>query len=151
MGAAVLLAVAVAPAGALGQEQGRVAVAARELPRGAVLKASDIAFRDDAPPAVARPGESPAAVAAGWVTRRVIAEGEPLRAPAVAPPPVIRQGDAVQVIWSEGSMELRVAGRAMNAATAGGRVTVRVDLQRRFEGVAIAPGLVRMDSPSRSR
>jgi flagella basal body P-ring formation protein FlgA len=57
----------------------------------------------------------------------------------------------VQVIWTDGKIELRITGRAMNAATAGGRVTVRVDTERRFEGVAISPGLVRMDSPSRSR
>jgi flagella basal body P-ring formation protein FlgA len=90
-------------------------------------------------------------VAAGWVTKRVIAEGEPLREPAVAPPALIKSGDVVQLVWTDGAIQLRLTGRAMNAATAGGRVTVRVDTERRFEGVATAPGQVRMDSPSRSR
>ena len=115
-----------------------------------MLEQKDIAYR----PAGSLPGTAAgtrAAAAAGWVTKRVIAEGEPLREPAVAPPAMIKSGDVVQVIWTDGKIELRITGRAMNAATAGGRVTVRVDTERRFEGVAIGAGLVRMDSLSRSR
>ena len=134
-----------------GQEEGRVPVAARALPRGAVLEEKDIAYR----PAGSLPGAggsgTRSAAAAGWVTKRVIAEGEPLREPAVAPPALIRSGDVVQLIWTDGTIQVRLTGRAMNAATAGGRVTVRVDTERRFEGVAMAPGQVRLDSPSRSR
>ena len=147
--AALLLLVAL-PGGLSAQEESRVPVAARALPRGAVLEQKDIAYR----PAASLPGTAAgtrAAAAAGWVTKRVIAEGEPLREPAVAPPALIRSGDVVQVVWTDGALELRLTGRAMNAATAGGRVTVRVDTERRFEGVATAPGQVRMDSPSRSR
>lgn len=143
----VTLVVLAIPGRLSGQEAGKVAVAARALPRGAVLKPADIAYRADSTAAKSRGGQ----VAAGWVTRRVISEGEPLREPAVGPPPLIEAGDTVQAVWSDGSIELRVAGRAMNAAVAGGRVTVRVDLTRRFEGVAIGAGLVRLDSPSRSR
>ena len=146
----VALVVLAIPGTVAGQEAGKVAVAARALPRGAVLKEADIVYRADSTAAKSRPVVG-AGVAAGWVTRRVISEGEALREPAVGPPPVIEAGDTVQAIWSDGSIELRVAGRAMNTAAAGGRVTVRVDLERRFEGVAIGAGLVRLDSPSRSR
>ena len=133
------------------QDEGAVPVAARALPRGAVLEEKDIAYRPagslpGAPASAARAG-----VAAGWVTKRVIAEGEPLREPAVSPPALIKSGDVVQLTWTDGRIGLKLMGRAMNAATAGGRVTVRVDTERRFEGVAIAAGQVRMDSPSRSR
>ncbi|MBW3627776.1 MAG: flagellar basal body P-ring formation chaperone FlgA [Gemmatimonadetes bacterium] len=144
--ALVLLAL---PGRAAGQSESRIAVAARSLPRGAVLQSSDIAYRPST--GAVQSTASRAEPAAGWVTRRMISEGEPLREPAVAPPPLIKAGDAVQVVYRDGSMELRVAGRAMNAAVAGGRVTVRVDTERRFEGVATAAGLVRLDSPSRSR
>lgn len=125
----------------------RIAVAARDLPRGAVLQPSDIAM--EAAPAGARAG-SRAQAQPGWVTRRVIAEGERLDEPAVAPPPMVRSGDEVQLIYRDGALELRLRGRAMNAAPAGGRVTVRVDAGRRFEGIAIAAGIVRMESSSRS-
>ena len=138
------------PGGLSAQEEGKVAVAARALPRGAVLEQKDIAYRAGGSLPGAAAGTR-AEVAAGWVTKRVIAEGEPLREPAVAPPALIKSGDVVQLVWTDGKIELRLTGRAMNAATAGGRVTVRVDTERRFEGVAIAPGQVRMDSPSRSR
>jgi flagella basal body P-ring formation protein FlgA len=146
--AVVLLAI---PGRSEAQAEVKVAVAARDLPRGAVLQPADIAYRAAAPQAGAPATAKRAEGVAGWVTRRVIAEGEPLLEPAVAPPPVIKAGDAVQAVWTDGTIELRVAGRAMNAAVAGGRVTVRVDMERRFEGVATAAGLVRLDSPSRSR
>ena len=141
--AALLL--AGAPGALAGQEDGKVPVAARALPRGTVLEDRDIAYRP------APSGATRVEVAAGWVTKRVIAEGEPLREPAVAPPALISSGQVVQLVWTDGKIEVRITGRAMNAATAGGRVTVRVDTERRFEGVAIGAGLVRMDSPSRSR
>lgn len=144
--AAALLALAHAPAAA---QSDSVAVAARDLPRGAVLEGRDIAYRAPAPGPT--PGPAAPAVAAGWVTRRTIAAGEALRAPAVSPPMLVSTGQEVALVWSDGAMELRLKGRAMNSAVAGGRVAVRVDMKRRFEGVAIAAGLVRMDSPSRSR
>ena len=132
------------------QDGGKVPVAARALPRGAVLEEKDIAYQPATSPTGAAAGTRPQAEA-GWVTKRVIAAGEPLREPAVAPPALIKSGDVVQVVWTDGKMEVRITGRAMNAATAGGRVTVRVDTERRFEGIAIGAGLVRMDSLSRSR
>lgn len=116
-----------------------VPVAARELARGAVLADEDIA-----PPA----GEALTAAARralrGWVTRRRVSAGEPLRPPAVHPPAVIRAGEAVQLIWREGTLEIRLRGRAMNQASAGDRVAVRVDVGRRFEGTAIGEGLVQL-------
>lgn len=146
---AIALVLYAVPGKSAAQAEAKIAVASRNLPRGAVLQSSDIVYRASAG-AVQSKASGPEPVA-GWVTRRLISEGEPLREPAVAPPPLIKAGDAVQVVYREGSMELRVAGRAMNAAVAGGRVTVRVDTERRFEGVATAAGLVRLDTPSRSR
>jgi flagella basal body P-ring formation protein FlgA len=129
----------------------RLPVAARDLPRGAVLQSSDIAFRPaPAAPGAAARAEQPA-VTVGWVTRRTMSAGEVLHPPAVSPPLLVNAGDEVEAVWREGSIELRLHGRAMNAATEGGRVAVRVDMTRRFEGVAVGAGLVRLDSPSRSR
>ena len=112
--------------------------AARDLPRGTVLQAEDIAFGE---------GADRDAAPLGWVTRRVVSEGEVLRPPTVAPHQVVRSGDDVQVVWSSGGLELRIAGRALNSAAVGERVKVRSDGSRRFEGVATATGVVHLDSP----
>ena len=119
-------------------------VAARPLPRGTVLAAEDMA------PAAPN-GASRAAAAApvgaapvGWTTRRLIAAGEPLRAPAVAPPDAIRSGQPVDVVFSDGAIALRLKGTALNAAALGARVAVRIDARRRLEGVAVGPSTVQL-------
>lgn len=111
------------------------ATAARDLGRGAVLEAVDFVLAPDA---------DPAAAPVGWVTRRVVREGEPLRPPAIGPVDAVRSGEGVQLLWSDGAIELRMRGRAMNSAPAGGKVLVRVDERRRFEGIALGAGVVRL-------
>jgi flagellar basal body P-ring formation protein FlgA len=120
------------------QVDGGAPVAARDLPRGAVLADSDLEYAAGSAADLAPP--------IGWVTRRVVAKGEPLKPPTIARPEVIRSGDAVQVVWSGEGMEIRLNGRAMNSAQAGERVTVRVDTRRRFEGVALESGVVRLET-----
>lgn len=118
-------------------------VAARRLERGIELTAADISQAT-----VVHWGEPPAdapAVGAGWVTRRVIAAGEPLRPPAVAPPLLVSAGDLVQVIVRRGAVELTLRARATGAAAAGERVPVRTDAGRRLQGIAVARGVVRID------
>ncbi len=107
--------------------------AARPLARGQTLAAADID---------AAGGDARRLV--GWTTRRVIAAGEPLRAPAVAPPAAVRAGDAVALVYQADGLSLRLAGTAATDAPLGGRVAVRVDTRRRFEGVVTAPGVVRL-------
>lgn len=107
--------------------------AARDLPRGHVLAAGDMS------PA------TPAMV--GWTTRRLITAGEPLREPAVVPPGAIAAvspGQRVAIVWRDAQVEVRLAGIAAGAASVGSTVGVRVDARRRFEGVVIAPGVVRV-------
>jgi flagella basal body P-ring formation protein FlgA len=119
-----------------------VPVAARDLARGVVLTAEDVEFRAVGGTAPARAaGEQPGA---GWVTRRVVRAGEPLREPAVARPAVIESGQTVEAIWDDAGVVLRVRGTAVGAAALGERVIVKVDAKRRLEGVASGPGLVRI-------
>lgn len=132
--AAFALASALAATDAPAQERrgaGHVPVAARDLPRGAVLGDGDVE------------GQGAGSVE-GWVTRRVIAAGEPLRAPAVAPPDLVRSGEVVQLVWRDGEIEIRLVGRAMGSAGRGERVQVRVDSRRRFAGVVEERGVVRI-------
>ena len=132
-----------ATVGALQAQQTATAsilLAAREIPRGTILVAADI----DA-------AASEAKEILGWEAKRVIRLGEVLRAPAIAPAQLIRSGDTVQLVWRDGDLELRMTGRAMGSATEGETVLVRVDTQRRFEGIAEAPGVVRLDKLEKSR
>ena len=141
--AAALVAALLAPA-ALVAQPGAAArapraatgyVATRPLPRGTVLAADDMA-----PAAPNAAGSAPV----GWTTKRMIAAGEPLRAPAVAPPDAIRSGQPVDVVYSDGAIRLRLKGTALNAAPVGARVAVRIDARRRLEGVAVGPSTVQL-------
>jgi flagella basal body P-ring formation protein FlgA len=112
--------------------------AARDLPRGITLTEADIVRGGD--PALTATNAD--GVGEGWVTRRLIAAGEPLRRPAVAPPVWVVTGESVQVLYRVGSVEARLRGTAMGSASKDERVLVRIDTRRRVEGVAVAPGLV---------
>ena len=114
-------------------------VAARALARGLTLTADHIAAVD---------GKGGSALCAlrsalvGSQTRRLIAAGEPLREPAVAPPNVVAANAPVAVVYRDTGIEVRLKGVAQNAAPLGGRVTVHVDVRRRLDGVVVAPGVV---------
>lgn len=132
---------------ATGRNQRRVtlAIATRFIPRGEALRDSDIAPRDTVitwrwgtiAPDTTR-------VQAGWVSRRPIAAGEVLRAPAVMPPPVVTSGAQVAAVWQDGPVRLVLSGVATNTAPLGAPVGVRIDRGRRLDGVAIAPNTVRL-------
>ncbi len=122
-----------------------VSVAARALTRGDTLQASDIASMDTT--IVWRWNSlAPDTTRAlpGWVTRRNIAVGEVLRAPAVMPPPVITSGARVTAIWQDGPLRLAVTGIATNTAALGTPVGVRIDPTRRLDGIAAGPNTVRL-------
>ena len=144
IGSLLALVVAVLPLGAQ-PKPARVQVAARPLERGAVLTADDIAMQPlDSVRGPRVPSPESRSPVVGWVTRRVIAAGEVLREPAVAPPNAIQSGDKVAVVWRDAGIEVRLNGTATNAAPLGGHVTVHVDVRRRLEGVVVAPGLVQI-------
>jgi len=115
-------------------------VAARVLARGQTLALDDIGVAEGGN--VALCAQRSALV--GSQTRRVINAGEILRAPAVAPPDLIAPNDPVTVVYRDAGIEIHVKGVAANAAPLGGRVTVRIDVRRRLDGVAVAPGVVQV-------
>lgn len=123
----------------------RLSVATRALQRGETLQASDIAIVDTT--IVWRwTTVSPDTTHAqpGWVTRRPIAAGEVLRAPAVSAPPVVNAGATVAVLYQDGPVRIRLSGVATNTATLGAPVGVRIDASRRLDGIAVAPNTVRL-------
>jgi flagella basal body P-ring formation protein FlgA len=117
-----------------------VTVAARALPRGHVLDASDLS-----PGREVRwgpPGAHEVPVEPGWRTLGPVAEGAVLRAPVVQPPRVVHAGDAVVLRWRRGPVSVESAGTAAGAASVGGEVTVRTRNGDRLRGVVVAPGVV---------
>ena len=120
-------------------------VATRTLQRGDTLRADDIALRDTTivwhwnsiAPDTTRP-------LPGWTTRRAIAAGEVLRAPAVGAPIIIAGGATVSAIWQDGPVRVVLTGIATNSASLGAPISVRIDRTRRLDGVAVAPNTVRL-------
>ena len=111
-------------------------VAARKLTRGTVIDAGDMMVAR----IPVRPNDAPAR--AGWITRRVIEKGEPLRAPAVAPKPAVSSGQPVLLVMQEHGIRLTVDGRATNAGQLGDRISVRLGANRRVEGTVTGAGEV---------
>jgi flagellar basal body P-ring formation protein FlgA len=119
----------------------RVAVATHAIARGAVLTAADVDYRDSTLHAAV----DTSSVAPGWVTRRVIAAGEVLRAPAVEPPTMVTANQQVAVEWSDQNVHLSMRGIATRNASMGSRISVRMESGRRVEATVVGAGRVRID------
>lgn len=119
--------------------------ATRALPRGETLGAGDFTLADTV---IAwhwnrvQPDSTRAVI--GWVTRRAIAAGEFLRSPSIAPANVVTAGTTVTVLWNDGTLRLTLKGTATNNAALGAPVGVRIDRNRRLDGLAVAPNTVRL-------
>ncbi|MCU0648095.1 MAG: flagellar basal body P-ring formation chaperone FlgA [Gemmatimonadaceae bacterium] len=122
----------------------RALIATRALARGDTVRTDMVAERDTV--LWGRPTNARTSIARtptiGWIARRVIAAGERLAEPAVAPAPAITTGDPVRAVFRDGSLALALRGTATNTAEVGQRVTVRIDMRRRLDGIAVAPGVV---------
>ena len=121
----------------------RVAVATRMLARGVTLGAGDLVYRDTALSSTF--AVSTDTVGSGWVTRRVIAAGEVLRAPAVEPPAAVSANQLVAVEWVDQNIRLTLRGTATRNAPLGSRVSVRMESGRRVETTVVGAGRVRID------
>lgn len=124
-------------------------VASGDLPRGTVIEAQHI--RADSATHRTRSVDADRTARTGWVTRRLIREGEPLLAPAVRPPHLIAAGDSVEIVARRGTVSVRVRGVASGAAGRDEPVTVRIGPDRRLRGTAATAGVVHTSSPSEPR
>jgi flagella basal body P-ring formation protein FlgA len=125
-------------------------VATRRLPRGTVLRATDLAPAR-VPARVDAHGRAHAdscLVAPGWVARRVIQPGEVLRPPAVAPAALVAAGQAVRYTFRHDGLELTLDGVAPVGGALGDTIPVRLGARRRVTGVVAGPAhVVATDSP----
>ena len=107
--------------------------ASHRLDRGRTLTTADIA---------ADSGDLRARSLVGWVTRRAIRAREPLRPPAVAPPPLVHAGEVVSVEFVADGITVARRGTALIAGTLGDRVRVRFDDDRSLDAVVAGPSMV---------
>jgi flagella basal body P-ring formation protein FlgA len=118
----------------------KVAIATHALARGAVLGLGDIVYRDS----TLRFPSDTSVIVPGWVTRRMIAAGEVLRAPAVEAPAAVSANEPVELEYQDQNVRLTVRGTATRRGSMGERVGVRTEQGRRMEGTVVAPGRVRI-------
>lgn len=119
--------------------------ATRALQRGETLRAEDFVLADTV---IAwhwkEPSTDTITAVAGWVTRRPIAEGEFMHTPSIAPANAITMGSTVKILYQDGPVRLTLTGTATNNATLGAPVGVRIDKNRRLDGIAVGPNTVRL-------
>jgi flagella basal body P-ring formation protein FlgA len=122
------------------------AVAARAIARGALLGESDVLLQHTL--AWGAPDEGAPVTLAGIIgseTRRTLRDGETIRAIDVASAPVVFAGDSVTAEVIRGGVRLALAGTALQNASLGARVAIRLDRGRRFAGIATGRNTVRLD------
>lgn len=119
--------------------------ATRAIQRGEVVRAEDFVLADTT---IVWHWKEPSAdtmtVIAGWIARRPIAQGEFMHGPSIAPSNVIAVGSSVKVLWQDGPVHLTLMGTATNNAALGAPVGVRIDKNRRLDGIAVGPNTVRL-------
>jgi flagella basal body P-ring formation protein FlgA len=119
--------------------------ATRAIPRGATIASSDYELVDTVIVWAWKEAPTDTITAiTGFTTRRMIAEGEFMHGASVTPGNVIAAGSAVKVLWQDGNVRLTLKGTATNNAILGAPVGVRIDKDRRLDGVAVGPNTVRL-------
>jgi len=129
-----------------------VLVASAAVPAGQALAANDVALqrRDitNTPDALSDLG------AAGLSSRRSLRPGDVLRRSQLVQAVLVRRGEAVRIVARRGSVEVTVAGEALDAGTAGATVRVRNAgngsvIQARVTGVGtVEPAEISANTPS---
>ena len=129
----------------IGREQDEV-VAAHQIARGVTLGDADVLVRHTL--VWGAPDDSVAlgiTSIIGTESRRVLRDGEAIRAVDVMPAPVVFAGDSVTAEFIRGGVRVALVGTALHNAALGARVAIRFDRGRRFAGIATGRNTVRLD------
>lgn len=115
MRALLVLALALCPALA----EAAVLAAARTLPAGTIITASDLRAVDGG-----RAGLSDPSAAIGMQTRITIYEGRPLHASMLQPPRLVNRNQMLRLVFQHGALRIETEGRALDDAAAGDAIRV---------------------------
>ncbi len=121
-------------------------VAARAIARGALVGEADVLLQHSLAWGVPDTSASlTLASIVGTESRRVLRDGEPIRAIDVVSAPVVFAGDSVKAEFIRDGVRLALVGTALHNASLGARVAIRLDRGRRFAGIATGRNTVRLD------
>ena len=111
-------------------------VAARDLARGTVIVAADL--RATSPADAER--------LAGWEVRRLLREGEPVKAPAVAPRALVQPNSSATLEATVAGVRVTRTVTVLGRGLLGDRVSIRLDPSRTVAAVVTGAGTVRLAS-----
>ncbi|HUZ12683.1 MAG TPA: flagellar basal body P-ring formation chaperone FlgA [Caulobacteraceae bacterium] len=128
------------PAASLGGGRGHeVLTYGRSLSAGELVQAGDLLWARVAEIPVDAPLDAAAVV--GEQARRPLRQGDAVSSQDLAPPIVIKAGDAVLVTYADGGITLTLQAKAMASAAAGDTLNVLNTASRKLiEAVATGPG-----------
>lgn len=122
-----------------------VVVAARAVPRAALLAPADLRLEPREAAELGRGYLRRPEEAVGKQTARALAAGSVIAPSALASPLLVRRGDRVTVLAGNGSLEVRATAEALGDARAGETVRLRNPLtQKIISGIVEAGGTVRI-------
>jgi flagella basal body P-ring formation protein FlgA len=124
-----------------------VAVPAHDLPRGKVLAAADLVYKNVPATGIGESVARSIADLAGQETRRSLRAGEFVRASDVKRPTFVAKGSTVTMIFEAPGISLAATGRALAEGGDGDSITVLNTVSyRQVQATVIAPGTVRVGS-----
>jgi flagella basal body P-ring formation protein FlgA len=128
-----------------GRVRGPAVVATRTLPRGTPLDESDLALRESDLTRLAAPPLRDLGEVEGRVPERTLGAGRVLTGELLAPAPVVRRGEAVELRIEGRGMTLRAVGRALGTAAPGQLLAAENGASgARVEGVVQSDGSLRV-------
>ncbi len=123
-----------------------VVVTARPLTRGTLLSESDLALAERELSAMPYGHLSGKGQAVGQELKRALAAGAPLAANLIEAPQLVSRGQRVTLLAKSGSVEVRIAGKALMNGAAGERIRVQnLNSRRVIEGVITPAGEVQVN------
>lgn len=109
-------------------------IAARTLPAGTILSATDLATGDTPASALTDP-----ALAVGLQTRITIYEGRAIHATALRPPQLIERNQIVRLAFQRGALRIETEGRALSPGAAGDIIRVMNTGSRQTISAQVGP------------
>ncbi|HXL98933.1 MAG TPA: flagellar basal body P-ring formation chaperone FlgA [Rhizomicrobium sp.] len=139
-----LFALAVSPALADAPGQARIVVPSHDIPRGATIGDSDLAYVNATSDQLAFGVVTSMNALDGMETRRVLRAGEPVRGDDVRKPILVTKGQTVTMIFAAPGLTLTATGKAMSEGGIGETVTVLNPVSfRQITAVVTGAGEVR--------
>ena len=124
-----------------------VAVLARALARGEVVRAADITIERRPKTEVANEALAPAVEVAGLAAKRALRAGQPLRTSDLTKPEIVQRNDMVMLQFIAPGIVLTMRGQAMDGGAEGDTISVlNAQSKRTVQGVITAPGRVTVTS-----